>query len=136
MIQKIREFMLPEKSTEMFKKEAMSSMELVRRVGIKLNEVIKVVNEFTTARDNKYQEQDGKIQKAIIYMKHNIKNTLAELIRIMRSNGELSEVISEAVFEGFEYVKNATDDIVRPENFGAIGNRNNRRYTCFTTCDR
>lgn len=116
--------MIPEQVNEMYKKEAMSSMALARNVGTKLNELIDAVNEFQSARDNKYLEQDGKIQKAIIYMKNNLKNTINDLLQIMRQNGELGEVVADSIFGEFNNIKNATDDLIHPENFGAIGNRN------------
>lgn len=124
MVNKISHYMTPEKVTELYKEEAISSIALARDMGKKLNEVIDLVNEFQSQRDNKYQEQDGKIQKAIIYLKHNLKNTMLDLINIMKNNGELSETITNAVFEEFEKIKDTTADIVRPEHFGAVGNRN------------
>lgn len=116
--------MITEKVKELYKDEASSAIDLMRNVARKINEVIDEVNEFQSLRDNKYQEQDGKINKAIIYMKNNLKNTILDLFKVMKLNGELSEVVADSLFEEFDIIKKTTENIVRPESFGALGNRN------------
>lgn len=124
MLNKIEHYMIPEKVKELYKDEASSAIDLMRNVARKINEVIDEVNEFQSLRDNKYQEQDGKINKAIIYMKNNLKNTILDLFKVMKLNGELSEVVADSLFEEFDIIKKTTENIVRPESFGALGNRN------------
>ena len=116
--------MIPEKVKELYKDEASSTIDLMREVAVKINEIIEEVNKIESKRDNKHQEQDGKINKAIIYMKNNLKNTILDLFNIMKMNGELSEVVTEAIFEEFDTLKKLNENIVRPESFGAVANRN------------
>lgn len=120
---KIKHYMIPEHINELFKNEAISSISLTREMGEKLNEVIDMVNEYKTLRDNKYQEQDGKIDKAIVYLKHNLKNTLMDLFEIMKYNGELDDLLNKVLFEGkvlsdIDLLKSKVKDI---KDYGAIG---------------
>lgn len=124
---KIKHYMIPEHVNELFKNEAISSISLTREMGEKLNEVIDMVNEYKTLRDNKYQEQDGKIDKAIVYLKHNLKNTLMDLFEIMKYNGEIEDLINKILIDGklfdaLDSIKIKTKNI---KDYGAKGDGKN-----------
>lgn len=94
---KIKKFMLPDITDKMYKNEAISSISLAKLVGEKINEIICYLNEFESIRDAKYLEQDGKIQKAIIFIKDNLENTCRDLLEIMKNNGELGTLIEDSI---------------------------------------
>jgi len=119
---KIKHYMIPEHINELFKNEAVSSISLVREMGERLNEVIDMVNEYKTMRDNKYQEQDGKIDKTIIYLKHNLKNTLMDLLEIMKYNGEIDEIINKIITESIvDEVSILKNSVINVKSFGVFG---------------
>ena len=123
---KIKHYLFPDANSKMFKDEAISSLALAREVGTKLNEVIDMINQLNEIRDNKYQEQDGKIQKAIIYLKDNIKNTMHDLLETMKTNGELADVLGGVLTELNKEIDELYDnrvlqvDSIKTTNFLAL----------------
>lgn len=82
MVKKIERFMLSEHTNNLYKEEAGSSIALARDVADKLNEVIDSFNLLATEKWEKIHEQDGKIRKAILYMKDELLNTINKLLDI------------------------------------------------------
>ena len=93
-IKPIENFCLSEHTNNLYKKEAGSAIALARDVAKKLNEVILAFNELAKNKWEKIHEQDGKIRKAILYMKDNLLNTINTLL-----NTKGDEMIDNAVKE-------------------------------------
>ena len=80
MIKPIKHFILNEHANNLYKKEAGSSFALTKDVADKLNEIIDAYNDLYKTKWEKIHEQDGKINKAILYMKDNLIN-IAEALQ-------------------------------------------------------
>lgn len=93
-IKKIEHFCLSEHYANIYKLEGLSSMALIREQVAKLNELIDAFNSLSTEKWEKIHEQDGKIRKAIIYMKDNLLNSINDLLN---SKGE--QMIDNSVKE-------------------------------------
>lgn len=120
----LNHYMIPKLTEQLYEREARSSIALTKVGADKINEVIDAVNNLYKERLTKYQEQDGKIQGAILYMKDNIANSIYNLLEIMKSNGELFNVVSEACENQVSVNSKAINNItkfVTPEMFGAKG---------------
>lgn len=109
-LKQIRKFMLPEHTNTLYEKEAISSISLTKEVASKINELVDAYNKLSLGNLEKDQEQDGKINKAVIYMKDNLLNTLDELLQLYIDNG----IIREKIIDYFEYLKPYTDLVVEP----------------------
>lgn len=79
-VKPISQFVLSEKTNNLYKQEASSSISLAIDMAKKLNEVITSFNELAKEKWEKIHEQDGKIRKAIIYMKDNLQLTIDGLL--------------------------------------------------------
>ena len=66
---KIEHFMLPENTNNLYKNEAISSIALTKDVAEKINELVDAYNQFSNDDMLWKQEQDGKIRKAVLFMK-------------------------------------------------------------------
>lgn len=86
-MQEIKEFMLPEHTNSLYTNEAISSIALTKEVAEKINELVKAYNELSRVDLNYKQEQEGKIRKAILYMKDNLINSLQDLMDMLLENG-------------------------------------------------
>lgn len=82
MVKKIKHFMLPEQTNQLYKNEAISSISLTRDVADKINELVDAYNELSQLRLDKIHEQDGKIAKAVLFMKDNLLNTIDYLLNL------------------------------------------------------
>lgn len=65
---------------------------------------------------------EGKLSELCKYIKDNLSNTLRELIHDMEYSGELTELISKQVFDGYALVRQRVQHYVTPQMFGATGN--------------
>jgi len=81
-VKKIENFVLSEHTNNLYKKEAGSSIALARDVANKVNELVEAFNNLNTYELEKVHEQDGKIAKAILYMKDNLLNTINSLLNL------------------------------------------------------
>ena len=96
-MKEIRHYMLPLLTEKLYEKEAISSIALTKDVASKINELVEAYNTLYTERLAKYQEQDGKIQKGILYMKDNLANTLYNMFEIMKINGDIEGILNEFI---------------------------------------
>lgn len=117
----LKHFMLPEQTNQLYKKEAASSIALTRDVAGKINEIVDAINELGKGNLAKEQEQDGRIAKAVLYMKDNLLNSLHDLFEIFRTNGELGDILSAALHESYNKIYNSVGSIVNVKNYGAKG---------------
>lgn len=99
-LEKIRHYNLPEHTNNLYKEEAISSIALTKNVASKINELVDAFNNLATEKWEKIQEQDGKIRKAIIYMKDNLLNSIDALLN---SKGE--QMIDNSVKDYLETLK-------------------------------
>ena len=118
-IKKIGHYMLPENTNGLYKREAISSISLTKEVADKLNEVIDLVNSIEPNLLAKEQEQDGRINKAVVYMKDNLLNTLHDLLKIY-DNDSIKSAMMEAYGEELEQLSKLKV-FATPQMFGAVG---------------
>lgn len=121
-IKEIKHFVLPNQTKDLYTKEALSSISLTQLVAEKLNEIIDRYNLVSSKYIEKELEQDGRINKGIIYMKDNLSNTLNDIFETMRSNGELDEIINESLNTSINELSNT---VITPGDvrfYGAKGN--------------
>ena len=95
----IEHYVLPEHKNNIYKKEAISSMALVRDIANKINELIDSYNELNKWQFEKHQEQDGEIRKGILYIKDNLINTLHDLIKLLEHDGFFDKTVSKYTVE-------------------------------------
>lgn len=65
---------------------------------------------------------EGKLSDLCKYIKDNLSNTLRELILDMEYSGELTKLISKAVFDGYALVQQRVQHYITPQMYGAMGN--------------
>lgn len=94
-MKEIKEFMLPEHTNSLYNNEAISSISLTKEVAGKINELVNAYNELSRVDLNYKQEQEGKIRKAILYMKDNLVNSLQHLLDLLVENGFIDTRIME-----------------------------------------
>ena len=85
--------MLPEHINKLYHNEAMSSMALAKEVASKVNEIIDNLNKFSNDDLIWKQEQDGRVRKAVLYMKDNLLNSLNDLMVQLRDSGFIDDRI-------------------------------------------
>lgn len=106
MAKKIEKFVLSEYTNNLYKKEAGSSIALTRDLADKINELVEAFNSLENYKLEKIHEQDGKISKAIIYMKDNLLHTMDELMQILINRGVIDSKIQEHIGTLIEQVNN------------------------------
>lgn len=98
-MKQIDNYLLPRLTEDLFTNEAKSSIALSKEVANKINELVDSYNELIKTRYDKMNEQDGRIRQGILYMKDNLANTINELLKIMKDNGELNDIIGNTLEE-------------------------------------
>lgn len=98
-MKEIKEFLLPEHTNKLYQEEAISSISLTKAVAEKINELVQAYNTAFSDNLTKQQEQDGKIRKAVIYMKDNLLNSMNDLMVTLRDSGFIDDRIE------FHYTK-------------------------------
>lgn len=92
-MKEIKNFMLPEHTNRLYDNEAISSISLTKDIASKINELVEAYNELMTIDYEREQEQNGKINKAILFMKDNLLNSLEELMDLLLENGYIDDRI-------------------------------------------
>lgn len=118
-MKKIEHYILPENVNGLYKQEASTAISLTRDVAVKINEIIDFVNSFEGQHLAKDQEQDGRINKAILYMKDNLVNTLNDLLKIY-DNNTIKNAMLEAYGAELAQLKQLKV-FATPQMFGAVG---------------
>lgn len=98
-MKEIKEFLLPEHTNQLYHEEAISSISLTKAVADKINELVGAYNTAFSDNLTKQQEQDGKIRKAVVYMKDNLLNSMNDLMVTLRDSGFIDDRIE------FHYTK-------------------------------
>lgn len=89
----IDKFNLPDHTNRLYKEEAISSIALTREIANKINELVEAYNTAFSTNLAKQQEQDGKIRKAVVYMKDNLLNSMNDLMVTLRDSGFIDDRI-------------------------------------------
>lgn len=113
-MKKISHFMLKEHTNKLYKREAISSISLTKDVADKINELVDAYNNLYEGWTAKEQEQDGRINKGVVFMKDNLINSLHDLMKLLYDQGYLHSIIQDAYAPLLK-------TIVIPEMFGAVG---------------
>lgn len=92
-MKKIENFMLPEHFNRLYTNEAVSSFALTREVANKINELVDAYNQLSSDDLVWKQEQDGRVRKAVLYMKDNLLNSLNDLMETLRDSGFIDDRI-------------------------------------------
>lgn len=118
----ITDFVLSEHTNNLYKQVANSSIDLAKKCADKINEIITSFNNLVEEKWEKIHEQDGKIRSATLYMKDNLINSIYELFEILKNNGELDHIVTEAVMKDLNAIKYRVESTVSIKEFGAFGN--------------
>lgn len=114
---KIKNFLLPGNTNQLYKNEAISSIVLTRAVADKINEIVDALNKIAEDDLVWKQAQEGKIRKGVLYMKDNLVNSLYNLLKIY-DHGTIKEAMLDAY--GTELLNMRV--FATPQMFGAVGN--------------
>lgn len=96
-MKQIDNYMLPRISEFLYENEAISSIALTKEIANKINELVDAYNNLSRERLSKYLEQDGKINKAVIFMKDNLANTLHEMFTTLNNAGDVQKILDEQI---------------------------------------
>lgn len=98
-MKEIKHYLIPKLTEHLYEKEAISSIALTKGIAEKINELVDAYNNLYRERLTKVQEQDGKIEKGILYMKDNLANTLHDMFEVMENAGEISALLNDLLPE-------------------------------------
>lgn len=112
-MEKITHYVLPEHTNTLYKEEAISSIGLSRDIAAKINELVDAFNVLFQEDLKWKQTQEGTIRKGVLYMKDNLVNTLAELLKIY-DYATIKRMMMEAYGKDLRI-------FVTPQMFGAVG---------------
>lgn len=121
-MKKIEKYNLPEHLNKLYLEEASSSIGLVRETADKINELVDAYNKLSEDDLDWKQTEGGKINKAVLYMKDNLINSINELFELLKESGEFDNIITETVLNEFSIIKDKTSGYVTVKQFGANGN--------------
>ena len=96
-MERLTHYTLPRITSGLYDKEAISSIHLTKEIAVKINELVDAYNALSNERVTKALEQDGKIDKAVLFMKDNIANTLHEIFTIMKNTGDIEAILHEQI---------------------------------------
>ena len=117
----LNHYMLPRLTEDLYVKEGRSSIALTKEVANKINELVDAYNNLYMERLTKIQEQDGKIQGGILYMKDNLANTLHDMLELMKSNGDFNSIIRDVVEPNIANLMMKTENVISVTSYGAVG---------------
>lgn len=120
-MKKISNFNLPPHFNELYKNEAISSISLTRDVADKLNELVNAYNSLSEDDLFWKQAMEGRIAKAVIYMKDNLINSTHDLFELLKHEGTLDEILTDIMLENDKKMLATLDSVVNVKNFGAKG---------------
>lgn len=96
-MKEIKHYMLPKLTSELYEKEAISSIALTKGIADKINELVEAYNQLNKERITKFLDHEGEIQKGILYMKDNLANTIYNMFEIMKVNGDIEAILNEFI---------------------------------------
>ena len=96
-MERINHYTLPRITTGLYDKEAVSSIHLTKEIAEKINELVDAYNALSNERVTKALEQDGKIAKAVLFMKDNISNSINDLFNTLNASGDIQKILNEQI---------------------------------------
>lgn len=117
----IRHFMLPRLSSELYEKEAVSSIALTKEIATKINELVDAYNQLNKERTTRFLDHEGEIQKGILYMKDNLANTLYDMFEVMKLNGDFDSIIKDVVEPNILTLNEKTEGFISVKSYGSVG---------------
>lgn len=120
-MKRIEHFMLSEHTNELYRKEAASSIALTKEVADKINELVDAYNLAFAEHLAKEHEQDGRISKAVLYMKDNLLNSINDLFDTLYKSGSLNHIVNNAVSDSLSTLQKRTSGIISVAEFGTNG---------------
>ena len=117
----IKHFKFPEQANNLYRNEASSTIALSKLTADKINELVDAYNTLAKGNLEKDQEQDGRISKAVLYMKDNLVNSIHDMLELFLNSGRFDKFVSESLIDGYSKIYNTVGDIINVKNFGAFG---------------
>ena len=93
-MEKIEHFILPENTNRLYQSEAASSISLTIEVAEKINEIIDTLNSFQNDDLAWKQEQNGRVNKAVVYMRDHLANSIQDLFNMLDKQGVIDSRIA------------------------------------------
>ena len=117
----LKHYLMSENANGLYKRDAISSIGLTKEIADKINEIVDYVNNMNLNHLAKEQEQDGRINKGVIFMKDNLINSLQDLLDIYLSSGKLDSIITSTMLDNDSKMLSTLDSIINVKNYGAKG---------------
>lgn len=118
---RIKHFILPEHTNKLYSKEGASSLALTKNIAKKINEIVDALNKINSDDLLWKHEQEGRIEKGVLFMKDNLLNSLHDLLKLFKDSGEIESIVTESIIEGYNTLKLRTDGFVSVKEYGAAG---------------
>lgn len=112
-MKKLKHFLLPENTNQLYTREAISSISLTREVADKINELVDAYNKFAKEDLLWKHEEEGRIRKGILYMKDNLVNTLNDLMIVLKEEGFIDKRIEENIGDIVERLDNVLGSVTQ-----------------------
>ena len=119
---KMKHFLLPEQTNKLYSKEASSSLALTKDVANKINELVDAYNKLSAENLLWRHEQEGRIEKGVLFMKDNLLNSLHDLLMLFKSSGELDGIFADIIHGDLARVTETLETVTSVTVCGAIGN--------------
>lgn len=101
-MKKIENYMLPAHMNKLYTEEAVSSIALARDTAAKINEIIDALNQFSSDDLTWKQEQNGRINKAVLFMKDNLYNSIREILAVADFYGIMNKSTQQLIIKRSE----------------------------------
>lgn len=115
--------MLPEHTNKLYTKEAISSISLTRDVGDKINEIIDALNKISDDDLIWKHEQEGRIEKGVLFMKDNLINSIYDLLKLYLDTEQVDMILVNLINNTIRELT-AKSQFITPEMYGAVGDGN------------
>lgn len=121
-MEQIKHFVLPAHTNMLYEKEAISSIYLTKDIAEKINELIDCYNELVKGNLAKDQEQDGRINKAVIFMKDNLINSTHDLFKLLKDSGDIDSIVGDVLLDLNTKINGMFDSrVMSVKEYGAYG---------------
>lgn len=120
-MEKIKNFVLPIYTNELYTKEAISSISLTRDIADKINELIDAYNSIHDGDIVWKQEMEGTVRKGVLYMKDNLLNSIRELLELYMNSDSVDHILTDLINGKLNNIVTRLEDIVSVKEFGAMG---------------
>ena len=101
-MKRIENYVLPAHMNKLYTAEASSTIALARETAAKINEIIDALNQFSSDDLTWKQEQNGRINKAVLFMKDNLYNSIREILEIADFYGIMNKSTQQLIIKRSE----------------------------------